>query len=263
MGYRAAPGGGGGSGTPFDPAEWVQRNSLIYLPVGANQLGLTLLGTSMTAHGNGALRPVVGTGSFLQSLKRRGHQSNNVLNGQSGVYAPNGQIYFRGNAAGLGGFRFVGRFGVSQQNAGDMRFMCGMTPGAGPHTSTSEPSTEVNCFFVGADSSDTQLQVMHNDAAGNCTKVALGASFPWPGTVNVDCYQVELVCAVGVVTEMSYVVTRLDTGVVASGTVNSNLMTVNVLVKPEMVMNNGPTNAVATAFDTMGIYCDNQNGVVP
>ncbi|UCC74197.1 MAG: hypothetical protein JSV86_06465 [Gemmatimonadota bacterium] len=266
MSWRSVPaiGGGGGGGGGYDPNEWAQRNSMLYLPVGANQTGQTVLACSVDNFGNLTAQTVnPAAGTLFESLKRLGHRTNTGVNNRSACFATAGPQYFRGNAAGLGGFRAVLRWGVSQQNAGDMRIMCGMTSGTSVPAGSVEPSANTNCFFVGADSTDTQLQLMHNDAAGACTKVALGVGMPWLGVANVDLYQVVLTCAVGVVTEMSYTVTRLDTGTEVSGTINSNLPTVNVLLKPTYWISNGPTNAAQTTIDELGWYVDDQNGVVP
>lgn len=39
-------------------------------------------------------------------------------------------------------------------------------------------NTLINCIGVGSDAGDTNLQIFHNDAAGTCTKIDLGAGFP-------------------------------------------------------------------------------------
>lgn len=41
-----------------------------------------------------------------------------------------------------------------------------------------EPSTLTNCAFFAADSADANLQFMHNDAAGTCTKIDTGIPVP-------------------------------------------------------------------------------------
>ncbi len=59
----------------------------------------------------------------------------------------------------------------------------GMAVAAGQKVGTAafgnvEPSTKLNCFMLAADSTDTNLQIMHNDSSGTCTKVDLGVGFP-------------------------------------------------------------------------------------
>ena len=49
------------------------------------------------------------------------------------------------------------------------------------------PSTNFNLIGVGADSGDSNIQIIHNDSSGLATKVDLGSNFP-ANTQNVDTY---------------------------------------------------------------------------
>lgn len=51
-----------------------------------------------------------------------------------------------------------------------------------------EPSTLINCVFVGNDSTDTNMQVMHNDGSGTCSKIDLGSDFPAKYSVGQHFY---------------------------------------------------------------------------
>ncbi len=129
-----------------------------------------------------------------------------------------------------GGFRFISVwrvadtvFTASQQN---FHGLIGTTAeivvgGAG----LTQVSTLTNCIFVGNDGSDTNLQVMHNDSAGTCTKIDLGVNFPanrTSGSVMTTMYSVELYnYARGA--DVYYRVINLEIGALAQGVITSNL----------------------------------------
>ncbi len=86
-----------------------------------------------------------------------------------------------------------------------------------------EPSTAVACVLLAYDSTDTNMQIMHNDNTGTCTKIDLGANFP-ARTNETDLYRLELYCATNG-TQINYRVTRLNTGHQVSGTLTTNIPT--------------------------------------
>lgn len=55
--------------------------------------------------------------------------------------------------------------------------LCGGMSTTASHTDV-EPSTLTNCAFFAADSADANLQFMHNDASGTCTKIDTGIAVP-------------------------------------------------------------------------------------
>jgi hypothetical protein len=107
-------------------------------------------------------------------------------------------------------------------------------------TTGTEPSSFVNCVILGWDSGDTNMQIMHNDASGTCTKIDLGASFP-ANTANTV-YEFYLFQQAGN-SNLYYEVVRVDVSArpVASGVLNSNLPISNVFLVPHHYGDNGPT----------------------
>lgn len=89
-----------------------------------------------------------------------------------------------------------------------------------------EPSTAVACVLLAYDSTDTNMQIMHNDNTGTCTKIDLGVNFP-ARTNATDLYRLELYCATNGV-EINYRVTRLNTGDQTSGTLTTNIPTSSI-----------------------------------
>lgn len=86
-----------------------------------------------------------------------------------------------------------------------------------------EPSTLFDIVGMGWDAADANVQFMHNDGSGAATKTDLGASFPVPSADRADTYRLEMYSPPGTTQSVSYRVTHLETGAVATGTVTTNL----------------------------------------
>lgn len=86
-----------------------------------------------------------------------------------------------------------------------------------------DPSTLTNIVGLGYDSADTQVQIIHNDASGTATKVALGASFPKPTTVEGSAYYVRLSSTTA--GTVDYFVREIIGGASTSGTITTDLPT--------------------------------------
>lgn len=78
-----------------------------------------------------------------------------------------------GNAAGLGGYDFVGRVGFPQVTT-DRSIFFGLVATSSGWAGTSQPSGQVNIIGIAVDSTDVNWQLIHNDGAGSCTKVDTG-----------------------------------------------------------------------------------------
>lgn len=99
------------------------------------------------------------------------------------------------------------------------RMWMGFMP-TGTHDDAVDPSSYLNCFGLAKDALDANLSIMHNDGAGVCTEVALGAGFP--GDTNaVDGY--ELTVKWTTATSCEWTVTNTSTGATQNGTASANL----------------------------------------
>ncbi len=117
-----------------------------------------------------------------------------------------------------------------------------------------EPSTLVNVIGMGWDAADTNVQTMHNDGAGTCTKIDLGASFPVPSADRTDAYELTLTNEMGTST-VAYRVVNLSSGAVASGTLSTNLPATSTLLAPRGWISVGGTSSViGYAFDRYLVY---------
>ena len=149
-----------------------------------------------------------------------------------------------GPSAGLGGFVFVGRWGPATGVATTTnRAFFGLANISSAPTDV-EPSTAVNCVFMGWDAADTNIQLMRNDATGNCTKIDLGASFPVPTTDRATLYELSLYSPRGTTQSVDWLVTNLITGATTSGTVTTDLPSTTTLMAPRAWMSVGGTSSV-------------------
>lgn len=149
-----------------------------------------------------------------------------------------------GSAAGLGGFAFVGRWGPA---TGVATTTCRALFGLANITSAPadvEPSTNINCILMGWDAADANIQIMHNDATGTCTKIDLGAAFPVPTTDRTALYELSLYSPKGTTQSVAWKVTDLVSGATASGTISTDMPAATSLLAPRGMMSVGGTSSV-------------------
>lgn len=108
------------------------------------------------------------------------------------------------------------------------------------------PSTNVNCIFIGYDSTDTTVQIMHNDASGVCTKIDTG--WPKPTLANQYRFFLELKSdptsgTVAYRAKRSNASNFVDD--VVSGVISTNLPAANVAVCVFNTASVGGTSSVA------------------
>ncbi len=148
-----------------------------------------------------------------------------------------------GASAWEGGFNTVMHWGPATGGAtATHRGFCGLWDSAAP--SDVEPSSLTILVGMGWDAADTNIQFMHNDAAGTATKVDLGASFPVPSADRANTYRLEMYSPPGSTQSVSYRVTNLETGATATGVVTTNLPSTSTLLCNNLWMSVGGTNSV-------------------
>jgi len=156
-------------------------------------------------------------------------------------------LWWRGNAAGLGGFDARFRFALTSFVVGHRAFI-------GFRAITAiignvNPSTLVNIIGIGFDAASSQWAIMHNDAAGAATVIPLGVAFD----VDVnDLLELQLEAAANA-GSVDYTVTNMSTGDVAAGTLAANLPANTVFLSTHVWSNTGADATTATTFDTVDI----------
>lgn len=120
-----------------------------------------------------------------------------------------------------------------------------------------EPSTRTDVVGMGWDAADANIQFMHNDGAGTCTKIDLGSSFPVPTTDRPAPYELQLYSPNSATQSVFYRVIRYNSNLKtiaaeATGTVTTNLPAVTTLLGAVGAISVGGTSSVIGAA-LMGI----------
>jgi len=151
---------------------------------------------------------------------------------------------WRGNAARLGGFIVYCQFSVdtavsTQRGCAGIGAYTAMT-----HTTTSTIEDQVNCAVLGWRNGDTTMSIFHNDAAGTCTRVDLGVSFPV--VTSADVYEVIFAAPPNGSAIEYWVRLNRDDALVASGSLTTDIPSTTTFFACEVFVNNGGT---ASAVD--------------
>lgn len=201
-----------------------------------------------------AAHPAIAPGVNLRSSMRRATITSAATANAASELRFAFPLTYRGEAFGsilTGGFFAPTRFGMSSTTA-LQRCAVGLFNATTAIATTQSPSALTNCIFAGWDSGDTNLQIMHNDAAGTCTKINLGANFPANNPAAV--YEAIFFCAPNG-DAVGYRVKRLDTDDVAVGTITTDLPAKATTLTWHAYANNGGT-AAAVVLEFLRMYLE-------
>ncbi len=126
----------------------------------------------------------------------------------------------------------------------ETRSFCGVRQGG--DVGNVNPSTLINIIGVGNDTGEANLQLMVNDGTGTATKTDLGANFP-SNTLAADMYRLQIFAAPGA-SSVNWVLTRLNTGNVSSGSVSADIPALTTMLGFTLFRGNGAT-ALACRYD--------------
>ena len=148
-----------------------------------------------------------------------------------------------GNVAGMGGFYYHGVFGPATGCSNTThRGFFGMR-GSVALPSDVDPSTLTNVFGIAWDDDDSNVQFMHNDASGTCTKVDLGSNFPVATADRTNVYRLYMYAEPNTTT-VYYKVVDLTDGDVYVGSATTNLPSNTQMFCPAGIMSVGGTNTI-------------------
>lgn len=177
-----------------------------YMEALGNNTAVTLSGIGINFQGTATARNVSNT-NFFSRRRRVGYVSSTTANANFGVI---------GNAQFLSieGFsvRFV--FGIQAYNSGH-QYSIGL---GNYYDNTVAASTLTQCLHIYADAGDTTFKI-RGAGGGVGSVIDLGANFP-SNTSEVDIYDVSFTMLAGS-NVASYIIKRLNTGDVATGTVTT------------------------------------------
>jgi hypothetical protein len=203
-----------------------------------------------TATGTATARNVATT-NMLTAMRRLGYVSASTAGSLAGPRLAAAQ-FWRGNAAGLGGFTLYCRFATSDAaTVAGARMFVGLSSTVSGPTNV-EPNTVNNTVGVGQLAASNNLQIITRDA-GTAQTIDLGASFP-ANTLSVDVYELLLFCAPNG-SSIGYRVERLNTGDVAEGTLSANLPVNTTLMGIQLWRSNNAA-ALAVGLDLIHLQIE-------
>lgn len=208
----------------------------------------TIFGSSNPTTTGTAASAFWGTGSYREQSKRLQINSTTTA-GQSCAFRTTAEGWWRGNTAGQGGFLFIARIGFNTITA-TRRWIVALSDTTGSAFANADPSALTNVLGVGQDVADTQIQFMHNDGSGTCTKSSAGLGDT--GTTSV--YQITMYCP----SNASSVFMSVEdeaAGTVAEYEATSNLPAANQYLAWQLWANNG-TTAAAIQMTWHGMYIE-------
>lgn len=243
QGIQGIPGPNGSDVSSTDMGMWLPPGNATTVPLAIGIAAPTTTGT--------ATARTVATTNRVTQTRRLGYVSAATAGALCGARNAANQ-FWRGNAAGLGGFRLVMRIAPSDAAVvAGARMFCGLSTVTAAPTNI-EPNTLTNCVGVCQLSTSSNLHVIHNDAAGTATTIDLGADFPVSG--NASLYEVTLTAAANGA-GINYAVKRIGTAFVATGTLAADLPVSTTLMGLQLWRTNNAT-LLAVALDLVGVYID-------
>lgn len=241
---RILPAFVGPSGLDSSLQPFLARNKVsLWVPLGNTATHSSIGAAGLTATGAAATANVATTNIHTYQKRVDYLITTAATTAIAGFRGASALWTIGGPSAGLGGFTMVFRWGPATGVAtATNRAFVGMASSVAAPTDV-EPSTITNMCGMGWDAADANIQFMYR-GAGAVTKVDLGASFPVPTTDRTKAYEITLFSPPGTTQSLSYEITDLGTGAVATGTVTTNLPTATTLLAPRGWMSVGGTSSV-------------------
>jgi len=217
------------------------NNQITYADAGGGTT-MTVSGGAITATGTGTAVSV-GTGSNYSNKTRLEYLVTAASATAVAGWRQATTKFFLGNTSGQGGFTYTCYFGnATGASTATTRCFVGMQSSTSAPTDV-EPSTLVNMFGVGWEAADGNLQFFNNDGTGTATKTDLGGSFPVPTTDRSVGYKLFMYSAPNS-SVVSYVLTHLNSGATASGSVSSDLPANTLFLGGRGYMSVGGTSSI-------------------
>lgn len=234
----------GGADYAFQP--FFGQNKIFLWTAQGNGTTVAALGLGVANTGTATARTVAVT-NLSTSLRRLG-----FVSGAAGTSCGtrHGLLqFYRGDAAGRGGFMYVTRFVIAAVGA-SLRWFVGFY-GTAAAILNVDPSTLPNIVGFGIDAGQTTVRFFNNDGGGAATATDLGASFP--ATTATVVYEARIFCAPNGGT-IFYSLQRLDSAALVEGSAAADIPANTVLLAPQIWMNSPA--AAAVAIDVVSQYIE-------
>ena len=162
---------------------------------------------------------------------------------------------WRGNAAGLGGFLVIIRFGVTGALQANMRCFAGMVDSVANPTNIDPVTTNApSGIGMAINASTGNWRLVHNAAGTVRSAVDLGVNF----TLN-NSHLLELALfAAPNSAQVSYLATNITTGSTATGVLTANIPSTGAFLAPSIWITNNTTAAIQQ-MDFVSCYIETDN----
>lgn len=217
-------------------------NSIFMVAPANGTTAPTAWGGTLTTAATMSSPQTIASANPWQATWRKRFQTSTTAGTTSGMRTAYTQ-WFRGNAAGFGGFFFRAQLGMNINLNGGQKFvgLCASTAAL-----AGEPSALLNMIGMGYDAADASTGnwfLMRNDGTGTATKVDLGATDAARNTTHG--YDLIIFCPPGAATEIFVRILNLHTNAVVLDTsYTTDLPAVNTGLAFKAEVRNG---AVASA----------------
>lgn len=222
-------------------------NSVFMVAPASGTTAPTAWGGTLTTAATMSLQQTIASANPWQATSRKRFASSTTAGNATGMRTAYVQ-WFRGNAAGFGGFFFREQVGQNINLNGAQVFhgLCAST--AVLASTAGAVSALLNMIGMGYDTTDASTGnwfFYRNDGSGTATKVDLGATQAARNTTHG--YDLVMYCPPGAATDIYVRITNIHTGVVVLDTsYNTDIPAVNVGMAFKSEGNNG---AVAAAMN--------------
>lgn len=228
-------------------------NSVFMVAPASGTTAPTAWGGTLTTAATMSLQQTIASANPWQATSRKRFQTSTTAGNATGMRTAYTQ-WFRGNAAGFGGFFFRAQLGMNINLNGGQKFvgLCASTA-----LLAGEPSALVNMIGMGYDSTDASTGnwfLMRNDGSGTATKVDLGATEAARNTTHG--YDLIIFCPPGAATEIFVRITNIHTGnVVLDTSYTTDLPAVNTGMAFKAEVRNGAV-AAADNLEVAKVYIE-------
>lgn len=238
---------------------WAQphlsRKPIYQLPIGGVSTSLDVMGPSITAGGSATAR-TVGT-TWVTQHRRLAYVSSAAATNAFGLISNTVPVYYRSTTTGLGGVTFTARYFMETATANQHLF-CGLFASTSGTFMANVNYTTVGGIMadivsVGAQNTDTNLQIYHNNGSGAPVSSNLGANFP-AFTNSTDIYTIQIMIPVGPANSIWVYVLNETTGASVISELTSELPTNNTLLRWGCGGSTGTGGAVT--WDVISVVVD-------
>lgn len=214
---------------------------LQYLPSGRSYEHITGIGApdgrGVTVQVSGATNTdgVISSGSAIEQDTRKIATSATGAASIAGYSTTTNNLSVSGSGGGGG---FLATFvAAGIENPANQLFFCGLAAGD-ISSSTGFIASGTNLIGVGYDSGDANYSIVHNDGAGNTTKIDLGTNFT-TSTASQAYLHLTLFSPRSTGSpSVNYRVVNLMNGSVATGTISADLPSQTTFIGPKVLVNN-------------------------